>query len=591
MSPEEVIGKFGSFELMIKGSKQIIEQGGTSTSEVQPVTFKVTKEKKEESTSSRLPIDASKLDNERMALIIKSFRQILKQRRGKDYKPRSKKVCYKCGKPSHFIAKCPMSSDSDRDNDKKGGKKEKNKYYKKKGSDAHVCREWDSDESSTDSSSDEDAANIAVNKSLLFPNVGHKCFMAKDGKKKKVKSRASTKYTTSSDEDSFSEDEDDLLALFANFNMQQKEKLNELIGVIHEKDELLDSQEEFLIKENKRHVKVKNAYAQEVEKCEKLTSELSICHDTISNLRIENANFVAKVEELDACNNSIVSLRNENASLIAKIDKLNESISSLKIENEKLIAKDLNVCNDIISNLRNENAILYAKIDELNACKPSTSTVDHVSICTKCRDINVDAIHDHLALIKQQNDHIAQLSAKINEHDLENEKFKFAKSMLYSGRSPGIKDGIGFQQGGNVKLNAPKKLFNFVKGKAPMVQDNEGYILYPTGYPEHKIRRINVRKPHNVSHHAFMYKNEASSSRQSTHVKLPKKKSPTASNDHNISFKTFDASYVLTNKSGKIVAKYVRGKHKGSKTCVWVPKVLVSNVKGPKTVWVPKNKA
>jgi hypothetical protein len=32
-----------------------------------------------------------------MALIIKSFRQILKQRRGKDYKPRSKKVCYKCG--------------------------------------------------------------------------------------------------------------------------------------------------------------------------------------------------------------------------------------------------------------------------------------------------------------------------------------------------------------------------------------------------------------------------------------------------------------------------------------------------------------
>jgi hypothetical protein len=48
--------------------------------------------------------------------------------------------------------------------------------------------------------------------------------------------------------------------------MQQKEKLNELIGVIHEKDELLDSQEKFLIKENKRHVKVKNAYAQEIEK-------------------------------------------------------------------------------------------------------------------------------------------------------------------------------------------------------------------------------------------------------------------------------------------------------------------------------------
>jgi hypothetical protein len=223
MSPEEVIGKFVIFQLMIKGSKKIIKQGTSSTPEMQPVAFKATEEKKEESTSSRLPIDASKLDNEEMALIIKSFRQILKQRRGKDYKPHSKKVCYKCGKPSHFIAKCPLSSDSDRDNDKRGKKKEKNKYYKKKGGDAHVCHEWNSDKSSTDSSSHEDAANIAVNKGLLFPNVGHKCLMAKNDKKK-VKSRASTKYATSSDEENSSDDDDNLLTLFANLNMQQKEK-------------------------------------------------------------------------------------------------------------------------------------------------------------------------------------------------------------------------------------------------------------------------------------------------------------------------------------------------------------------------------
>jgi 3D (Asp-Asp-Asp) domain-containing protein len=417
--------------------------------------------------------------------------------------------------------------------------------------------------------------------------------MAKDGKRKKVKSRASTKYTTSSDEGSSSEDEDNLLTLFANLNMQQKEKLNELIDAIHEKDELLDSQDEFLIKENKKHVKVKNAYAQEIEKCENLTKELSICHDTISNLRTENTSLITKVEKLNACDDFIVSLRNENPSLNAKIDKLNESISSLRTKNASLIckAKDLNVCNDSISCLRDENAMLKSKIDELNVCKPSTSTVDHVTICTRCRDINVDAIHDHIALIKQQNDHIAQLTAKINEHEIENGKFKFARSMLYNGRRPGIKDGIGFQQGSNVKINAPKRLSNFVKGRAPMVQDNEGYILYPAGYPEHQIRRVHAKKSHSISHHAFMYKNEASSSRHSTHVKMPKKKTPTASNEPNISFKTFDSSYVLTNKSGKVVAKYVGGKHKGSKTCVWVPKVLVSNIKGPKTIWVPKNKA
>jgi hypothetical protein len=89
MSPEKVIGKFVSFELMIKDSKHIVnlEQGATSTPEVHPVAFKATEEKKEESTPSRLPIDASKLDNEEMALIIKSFRQILKQRRGRITSP------------------------------------------------------------------------------------------------------------------------------------------------------------------------------------------------------------------------------------------------------------------------------------------------------------------------------------------------------------------------------------------------------------------------------------------------------------------------------------------------------------------------
>jgi hypothetical protein len=296
--------------------------------------------------------------------------------------------------------------------------------------------------------------------------------MAKDGKKKKVKSRSSTKYATSSDETSSSDDEDVLLTLFANLNMQQKEKLNELISAIHEKDELLDSQEDFLIKENKRHVKVKNAYALEVEKCEKLTSELSTCHGTISSLRNENVKLIAKVEKSNVCDDSIVNLRNDNASLIAKINKLNPSLSSLKIENEKLIAKakDLNACNASISNLRDKNAILHAKIVELNTCKPSTSTVEHVSICTKCRDINVDAIHDHLALIKKQNDHIAQVSAKINEHDLENENLNLLEACSIVGDALTLRMALASNRETMSSLMPPRNCPTLLRAKLPWLK-------------------------------------------------------------------------------------------------------------------------
>jgi hypothetical protein len=71
---------------------------------------------------------------------------------------------------------------------------------------------------------------------------------------------------------------------------------------------------------------------------------------------------------------------------------------------------------------------------------------------------------------------------------------------------------------------------------------------------------------------------------------MPKKKIVDASHESELSFKTFGASYVLTSKYGRVVAKYIRGKHKSPKTYIWVPKVLVSNIKGPKTVYVPKDK-
>jgi hypothetical protein len=95
---------------------------------------------------------------------------------------------------------------------------------------------------------------------------------------------------------------------------------------------------------------------------------------------------------------------------------------ALEVEKCENLSKELSICNDLISYLIDENASLNAKIEELNVCKPSTSTVEHVTICTECRDVNIEAIDDHIAMIKKQNDHIAKLTAKIVKHELENEK-------------------------------------------------------------------------------------------------------------------------------------------------------------------------
>jgi SMC interacting uncharacterized protein involved in chromosome segregation len=67
-----------------------------------------------------------------------------------------------------------------------------------------------------------------------------------------------------------------LTSLFANLTKEQKKKINELIETINEKDDILECLEDLLVKKNKKFVKLKDAYALEVEKCENLSKELNI---------------------------------------------------------------------------------------------------------------------------------------------------------------------------------------------------------------------------------------------------------------------------------------------------------------------------
>jgi hypothetical protein len=132
------------------------------------------------------------------------------------------------------------------------------------------------------------------------------------------------------------------------------------------------------------------------------------------------------------------------------------------------------------------------------------------------------------------------------------EKIKYARSVFLNARRSHIKNGISYKSGDkhNSRVNSNGKEFiKFTKGNS--YQDK--------------------KQSHNNTNHPF-YANDSYVSYMSYH--------------------DFDVSYVLMrNKFGRVIALYIGSHHKRSKTYVWVPKCLVTNIRGPKQIWVPKNKA
>jgi hypothetical protein len=316
-------------------------------------------------------------------------------------KTRGKHSCFKCGKTGHFIANCP-DNDSDQGQEK-SEKKEKKKSYRKAKSEAHLGKEWDSDCSSSDSD-DEGLVASAFNKSALFPNERHTCLMAKE---KKVHVRDTPKYTTSSDDDS-SDDEVDYSSLFKGLDRAKVEKINELIDALNEKDRLLEKQEDILYEEHDKFVSVQKSLALEIKRNEMLSSELSICHESVSSLKSLN-------------------------------DELNTKLEEAK----------------------------------------TSSCVEHVIICNRCKDFDVDACDKHLNCIAKLNDEVASLNAQLKTCKIDFDKLKFARDAYTIGRHPSIKDGLGFQREANNLTSHRASVLNKEKGKAPMAsspQRNHAFI-------------------------------------------------------------------------------------------------------------------
>jgi hypothetical protein len=346
--------------MMVKEARYVDDalNGPLPVYEPQPVALKATSSR-EALPSKVAQVEAAGLNEDEMAL--KRFKTALKGRKEypKKNKAKGKRSYFKCDKTGHFIANCPDNS-SDQEQGK-GGKKEKKKSYRKAKGEAHIGKEWDSDCSSSNSD-DEGLAASAFNKSSLFPNERHTCLMAKE---KKVSVRETPKYTTSSDDES-SDDEVDYTELFKCLDRSKLDKINELIDALNEKVRLLEKQEDILYEEHDKFVSVQKSLALETKRNEILSSELSVCH---------------------------------------------ESISSLKILNDDLNAK-------------------------LEVANKSSSCVEHVVICNRCKDFNVYACDEHLISISKLNDEVESLNAQLKTCKSDFDKLKFARDAYTVDRHP-----------------------------------------------------------------------------------------------------------------------------------------------------------
>jgi hypothetical protein len=233
---------------------------------------------------------------------------------------------------------------------------------------------------------------------------------------------------------------------------------------------------------------------------------------------------------------------------------------------------------------------LNAKLEKANSC------VEHVVICNRCKDFDVD---EHVSTIAKLNNDVASLNAQLKTCKESYEKLKFARDAYTVCRHPSIKDGLGFQKETKNLTSQRTSVFNKEKGKAPMAsssQKNHAY-RYDKKFTSHAH---NDRCYDNIVSHDAAFDPHAMFASSSTYAygrnrprrnhvvsHAPRK----ACTGPNTVYHTCNASFVLSCKNAKVVARKLGSKCKGDKTCIWVSKAILTNLVGPNKSWVPKTQA
>jgi hypothetical protein len=88
----------------------------------------------------------------------------------------------------------------------------------------------------------------------------------------------------------------------------------------------------------------------------------------------------------------------------------------------------LSTCHSSISSLKDANDDLNDKIEKLNEWHVSSSSLEHVIICNRCKDIDVDTCVANIVVIADLNAKIEKNAQGKNAND-ELKKIKFARGL------------------------------------------------------------------------------------------------------------------------------------------------------------------
>jgi hypothetical protein len=288
---------------------------------------------------------------------------------------------------------------------------------------------------------------------------------------------------------------------------------------------------------------------------------------------------VEKINELiDALNEKYRLLEKQEDILYEEHDKFVSVQKSLALETKRneLLSSELSTCHESISSLKNLNDELNAKLEEVSK---TSSCVEHVSICNRCKDFDVDACNEHIISITKLHDEVASLNAQLKTCKTNFDKLKFARDAYTVGRHPSIKDGLGFQKETKNVTSQKAPILNKEKGKAPEAsspQGNHAFIYDRKIASRSNYNKSYVHTAYNDSHAMFAsistFVHGRSRPRRNHVVPHTPRK---MCNEPSTIYHACNTSFVLSCKNAKVVARKLGSKCKGDNTCIWVPKTVL----------------